>query len=274
MIRNKKRVPPGLAAGAAILLLFLLPTVLVPLVSGVDPNAMQAGAKLLPPAAGRWFGTDQFGRDIFVRVFVGAGDTLSVAAAAVLIGAFFGVLTGAVSGFFGGWADAVLMRLNDAVTAFPAVLLALVLMSLFSSGGAGRLILALGVVFIPGYARVTRGAVASVSARGYIAAARSQGVRRGRILFVHVLPNTLPSLLPALTIGFNNAVLAEAGMSYLGVGAAPPDASLGLMLSEAQGLLFSAPWYALIVCAALLIPVFGVGLIGAGLQRMGGEARA
>ena len=260
--------PDGfLLAGACLLLLSVLAVALIPALSKTDPNAMSAAEKLLPPGKAHLFGTDQFGRDLFIRVLRGAGTTLTVAGATVLIGAFFGVLAGAAAGYLGGAADAVLMRRSDVITAFPAVLPALILMSLGGGGGARRLIFALGLVFIPGYARITRTCFASLKARPFILNARLQGVKTGRLIFRHLLPNTRSALLPAISIGFNNAVLAEAGMSYLGVGVAPPDASLGYMLAEAQGLLYNAPWYALCVCGTLLLPVFAVGLIGVGLQQ-------
>ena len=127
--------------------------------------------------------------------------------------------------------------------------------------------LALGLVFIPGYARLMRTAFASLSNRAFVLSARLMGAKGARIIFVQLLPNTLPTLLPALTIGFNNAVLAEAGMSFLGIGVTPPDASLGYMLSEAQGMLAAAPWYAACVGGVIVLLVFAVGLFGEGLQR-------
>ena len=159
------------------------------------------------------------------------------------------------------------MRLNDALTAFPSILLALVVISLLEPGKKINVILALGLVFIPSFARVTRTAFASLRDVNYIKSARLMGAPAPRILAVHMLPNTLPVLLPALTIGFNNAVLAEASMSFLGIGVTPPDASLGYMLSEAQGMLLGAPWYAVSVGITIVLLVFSVGLIGEGLLR-------
>ena len=132
------------------------------------------------------------------------------------------------------------------------------------------MILALGLVFIPSFARVTRTAFAALRDVNYVKSARLMGASSGRILVRQILPNTTQVLLPAITIGFNNAVLAEASMSYLGIGVTPPDASLGYMLSEAQGMLTSAPWYALGSGGAIVLLIFGVGLIGEGLQRRNG----
>lgn len=232
-----------------------------------DPNAMAAGPKFAGPSAAHWMGTDNFGRDIFSRVLQGAGATASIALATLAIGAAGGCLTGALTGYFGGPADEILMRLNDTLTAFPSILLALVIISVLEPGKKRNVILALGLVFIPSFARVTRTAFASLRDVNYIKSARLMGASPARILAVHLLPNTLPVLLPALTIGFNNAVLAEASMSFLGIGVTPPDASLGYMLSEAQGMLFAAPWYAAGTGLVMVLMVFSVGLLGEGLRR-------
>lgn len=166
--------------------------------------------------------------------------------------------------------DDVLMRLGDVLTAFPSILLALVVISLLGPGKTRNVILALGLVFIPSFARMARGTYAGLREVNYVKSARLMGASSSRILWRHILPNTWSVLLPALTIGFNNAVLAEASMSYLCIGVTPPDASLGYMLSESQGMFMSAPWYALGTGLTLVWMVFGVGLIGEGLQRRGG----
>ena len=163
------------------------------------------------------------------------------------------------------------MRLNDALTAFPSILLALVIISVLGPGKKYNVIVALGLVFIPSFARVTRTAFAALRDVNYVKSVRLMGASNGRILLVHILPNTMAVLLPAITIGFNNAVLAEASMSFLGIGVTPPDASLGYMLSEAQGMFVAAPWYALGTGITIVLLVFGVGLIGEGLQRRNGE---
>ena len=233
-----------------------------------DPAAMMTGPKYDAPSLAHLMGTDNFGRDIFSRVLEGAGATSLIALCTVLIGAIVGTTVGALTGYFGGVVDEVLMRFNDAMTAFPSVLLALVIISILGSGKY-NVIIALGIVFVPSFARVTRTAFASLRDVNYVKSARLMGARPGRILVVHILPNTMSVLLPALTIGFNNAVLSEASMSYLGIGVQPPDASLGYMLSESQGMLGMAPWYALCTGGMIVLLIFGVGLIGEGLQRRG-----
>ena len=235
-----------------------------------DPDALLAGPKLEGPSLAHWLGTDSFGRDIFSRVLQGAGTTFLIALSTVAIGAVCGTAAGALTGYFGGVVDEVLMRLNDALTAFPSILLALVLISILGPGNKYNVVIALGIVFIPSFARVTRTAFAALRDGNYVKSARLMGASSGRILVRQILPNTTQVLLPAITIGFNNAVLAEASMSYLGIGVTPPDASLGYMLSEAQGMLTSAPWYALGSGGAIVLLIFGVGLIGEGLQRRNG----
>jgi len=264
---KSKRMDPCLRAGLILTGVLAALIVLGCFWTPYDPNAMSEAEKRLPPCLAHWMGTDSFGRDIFSRVMKGAGSTCAIALTTVIIGACAGAAVGAVTGYFGGVVDELLMRVNDALTAFPSVLLALVVISLLGPGKKFNVVLALGLVFIPSFARVTRTAYACARRSNYVQCARLMGAHAVRIMAVHILPNTLPVLLPALTIGFNNAVLAEASMSYLGVGVTPPDASLGYMLSEAQGMFTAAPWYALSTGAVMILLVFGAGLIGAGLQR-------
>ena len=235
-----------------------------------DPNAMSAGEKLLTPCLRHPFGTDNFGRDIFSRVIQGAGSTFLIALGAVGIGLLAGILIGGITGWYGGWVDELLMRVNDSLTAFPSLLLALVLIAVFGSG-KHNIILALGILFIPTFARTVRMEVARQRALDYVRNAKLMGVREARILFVHILPNILPVLLSTVAISFNNAVLAEASMSYLGLGVQPPDPSLGRMLGEAQAYLLRAPWYAISTGLAIVLLVLGFGLLSEGL---GGDSRA
>ena len=256
----------GLILTAAITFVILLGIFWTP----YDPEMMQGSLKLKGPSLAHWFGTDQFGRDVLSRVVRGAGSTFLIGVGTTLIGGIGGMILGAVTGYFGGWLDEILMRVNDAAAAFPSVLLALVMISLWGSG-TYKVMLALGIAFIPSFARIVRGEFMRLRETDYVLSARLIGVKTPRILFVHILPNILPALLSALAIGFNNAVLAEAGMSYLGIGVQPPDASLGRMLSEAQTYLSGAPWCAVFPGVFLVLLVLGVGLLGEGiLDRFGG----
>lgn len=237
-----------------------------------DPSALSSTDRYASPSLTHLFGCDSLGRDIFSRVMQGAGTTLSIAFAVLLIGGTAGLVIGALCGYVGGAADALVMRLCDAVAAFPSILLALVILAV-TGPGKRNVILALGVLFIPSFARLVRGEFLRQRELDYVKAARLAGVHELRIVFVHILPNTLPVLLSGVTIGFNNAVLAEASMSYLGIGVTPQDPSLGYMLSEAQGFLMRAPWYTGALAGTVILLVLGAGLIGEGIRaRMGDGA--
>lgn len=266
----KRKINGYLIAGLIITGIILIAIIVGMFWTPYSPTAMKYG-RFQPPSSSHIFGTDNFGRDIFSRVLKGAGTTFSIALSTVVVGALAGTLIGAVTGYFGGLADDILMRLNDAVTAFPSFLLALLVVSLIGPGKKYSVVISLGLVFIPSFARVMRTQYASLRNQNYVTGARLMGVGNVRLLFVHLLPNTLRVFLPAFTIGFNNAVLAEASMSFLGIGVTPPDASLGYMLSEAQGMLAAGPWYALFTGLTIVFLVFGVGLIGEGIQMQNRE---
>ena len=231
-----------------------------------DPNAVSAASKFASPSIHHILGCDNMGRDIFSRVIEGAGTTLIISAATVIIGTVIGTLLGAFTGYYGGLPDEILMRICDAITAFPSILLALVLVSIMGSGKY-NIIIILGILFVPSYSRILRSEYAKCRELNYVKNAKIMGAGDLRIMFVHILPNIIPVLLPAVTIGFNNAVLAEASMSFLSIGVQPPDPSLGRMLSESQTYLFTAPWYALGTGFAIVILILAFSLLGEGLQR-------
>lgn len=230
-----------------------------------DPTAMVA-KKFLPPSFRHLLGTDNFGRDIFSRVLDGAGTTLLIAVCVVAIGCVAGIIIGSLCGYYGGLPDLILTRVCDSITAFPSFLLALVVVSITGSG-MYNIILVLGILFIPSFARIVRGEFAKCRELNYIQSAKLMGVNDVRILFRHILPNTFTVLLSAVTIGFNNAVLSEASMSFLGIGIQPPHASLGSMLSDSQTYLKNAPWYALGTGAVIILLILGFSLLSEGLQR-------
>lgn len=233
-----------------------------------DPTAMDEANRFAGMSLAHPFGCDHFGRDILSRVMEGSGTTFVIAAATVAMGTLFGILIGAFTGYFGGWLDEVLMRINDVLFAFPSILLALVFISVLGPG-KWNVILALGVAFVPSFARIVRGEFIRCKNMDYVKLARLAGAGSLRIMFVHILPNTLQVLVPAVMIGFNNAVLAEAGMSYLGIGVQPPDSSLGRMLSESQSYLFTAPGCALFPGLFLVLMVLGLSLLADGLRERG-----
>lgn len=261
----KKARDPFLYIGGAICI-FITAMILVSFFwTPYDPTAM-VGTKYTPPGLPHLLGTDNFGRDIFSRIMRGADASFLMAACVVVIGCFFGTLIGSLCGYYGGLPDLILTRICDTITAFPAILLALVIISVVGNGTT-NIVLVLGILFIPSFARVVRGEFARCREMNYIKSARLMGVSDAGIMFRHILPNTLPVLLPAVTIGFNNAILSEASMSFLGIGIQPPFASLGSMLNDSQTCLQSAPWYALGTGGAMVIMILGFSLLSEGLQR-------
>jgi len=231
-----------------------------------DPGKLSAPDRHSAPSLRHLFGCDQLGRDVLSRTLDGAGTTLIIALAVVLVGFVLGILIGALCGYYGGLVDAVVMRICDAITAFPSILLAMVVVAVIGPG-TYNIIAALGLLFVPSFARLVRGEFLKYRDRDFVRAARLAGVPAWRIIFVHILPNTWPVLLSGLTIGFNNAVLSEASMSYLGIGVGPGDASLGRMLSEAQGMLFSAPWCTIFPALVVIFIILGVGMVGEGIRE-------
>lgn len=230
-------------------------------------TAMSASERFVGPSLRHLFGTDNFGRDIFSRVMKGMGTTILISSLVVLIAGSVGILVGALTGYFGGIVDEVIMRFTDAVNGFPSILLALVVISVLGTGRQ-NLILSLAIVFMPSFVRIVRSEFIRLRDADYIGRARLMGVGKLRILFVHILPNIFSTFWVSVTIGFNNAILAESGMSYLGIGVQPPDASLGNMLSDAQGYLMTAPWYALAPGIAIVWVVLGFSLLSEGIRRL------
>ena len=257
----------NLTIGLVITGLFLLIALIGQFWTPYSTTAMDSGAVNLAPSLVHPMGTDNFGRDILSRVMNGSGSTFFVAVCTVGIGAVFGTLIGAVTGYYGGWIDNVIMRFNDILLSFPSILLALIFISLL---GPGRynIILALGILFIPSFARIVRSEVIRCRELDFVKSARIMGAGNIRIIFVHILPNAAISMLTSAAIGFNNAVLAEASMSYLGLGIQPPEPSLGRMLSEAQSYITSAPWYAIFPGVTIILIILGFSLVSEGLRSL------
>ena len=253
----------GLILTAGMIGLILIGQIWTP----YQPSAMDASAIAQGPSLAHIMGTDSFGRDIFSRIMEGAGSTLLIAFAVVALGAFAGVVIGALTGYFGGVVDEILMRICDAITAFPSVLLALIILAVLGPG-KWNVIWVLAILFVPSFARVVRTEFVRIKKQNYISLAKLQGASPARLMLLHMLPNAMPVLLPAITIGFNNAVLAEASMSFLGVGVSASEVSLGRMLSDAQNyILRGLPWYALFVGLTIVLLILGLSLLSEGLQQ-------
>jgi len=255
----------GLTVGAALTAV----VVLVALVSLVwtpqSATAIDVAHKLAAPSAVHWLGTDHFGRDIASMLMVGAQNSIMVGIVAVSIGVGLGVACGLVAAARGGWVEEALMRLADFTFAFPAVLSAILITALLGPGALNSII-AIGIFNVPAFARLSRGAARGIWVRDFILAARAAGKGKLRITIEHVLPNIASLLIVQATIQFGVAILAEAGLSYLGLGTQPPNPSWGRMLNEAQTFLFIAPRLAIYPGLAIVLAVLGVNLLGDGLR--------
>ncbi len=257
---KQKRFSFNLILGGILLAITLIPALVGLLWTPYDPEAMNSSLKLAGVSIRHIYGCDNFGRDIFSRIMAGSGITLLIAIGTVAFGSIIGTAIGAFTGYFGGIIDEALMRINDVALAFPSLLLALVMVSLLGTGKY-QVMLALGIAFVPSYARIVRSEYIRIKNLDYVKAARLAGASNLRIMFVHILPNTKTVLLSSVMIGFNNAILAEAGLSFLGIGVQPPDASLGRMLSEAQAYMFTNAGYVLFTGCTIVMIILGFSLL-------------
>lgn len=230
------------------------------------PSEMSVELIRSAPSLAHPFGCDNMGRDILSRIMVGSGFTLIVGCATVAIGLCIGAIIGALTGYYGGRIDEILMRINDAVMSFPSFLLALIVISVFGIG-KDKLIVTLGIIFIPSYVRMIRGEVIKLKSKDFVALAKLIRTPDYRIIFVHILPNAIPVIIATIAIGFNNAVLAEASLSFLGIGVRPNEASLGQMLAESQSYMSTAPWYSLFTGGFIVILILSFGLISEGISH-------
>ncbi|WP_104524424.1 ABC transporter permease [Blastococcus atacamensis] len=256
---------PTAAVAAALLLGVILVAILDETLAPTGPNEIDVDERLQPPSGEHLFGTDDLGRDIFSRVILGAAVSLRVGLFAVGIALVIGSAIGLLAGYYGRWVDDVLMRFMDMLFAFPAVLLAIAVLAV-RGPGSGNTALAIGIVYIPIFARVTRASVLGVREEVYVRASRSVGASDFRILTRHVLPNAAPPIIVQASISLAFAVLAEAALSFLGLGTQPPNPSWGLMLAEGRGYLQIAWWLAFFPGMAIFLTVLCFNLLGDGLR--------
>lgn len=261
-LHNKKFI-----TGLVISSFFLIMAIMGIFCTPYDPNEMNNSLKFAGVSFKHILGCDNFGRDIFSRLITGLSKTLIIAVGTNAIGICAGIIVGALTGYFGGVVDTVLMRFNDAVLAFPSILLALLFISIFGPGEYNVMI-ALGIVFVPSYARIIRGGYLVCRNMDYIKSAKLVGASDVRIMFVHIFPNVTKVLLTTSVIGLNNAILAEAGLSFLGIGVQPPNSSLGSMLSDSQTYIFSHPSYAFFVGCFMVVMIIGFAILSDGIKEV------
>lgn len=258
---NAPRLGAGGMTGAMLVGMFLL-LALVSVIGALDAGlVIDIGARLGAPSAAHWFGTDALGRDVFAMIAAGTRTSLAVAAAAVATGVLGGVPLGLAAAARGGWLDEALARAGDVVFAFPSLLLAVLLSTAWGPGMATAVV-AIGVFNVPVFARLVRGKAQSLMQREFILAARVAGRSRTAIAFDHLLPNVASLIVVQATIQLSLAIIAEAGLSYVGLGVQPPNPSWGRMLNDAQTLAASAPWLAAFPGIAIALAVLGLNLIG------------
>lgn len=250
----------GLIA-AVVLVLFILAAASAPIIAPADPIAMSPPDRLLPPGDGGPLGTDIFGRDLLSRILFGARISLLVGVSSVLASAVVGTILGLVAGYVGRWPEYLITRVMDVIFAFPGVLLAILVISIVGAGFAS-IVIAIGTVYTPIFGRVVRGSTLPLKQVEFVQAAVATGATTSRVLWRHILPNVAAPILVQLALSLSGAVVLEAALSYLGLGAVPPTPSLGSMLSEARTYMELAPWTVLYPGLALALLVLAINIFG------------
>ena len=252
--------------GFVIMSVIVIMAIFAPMIAPYDPNEIDVANSMMPPGYdGHIFGTDSYGRDLFSRILYGSRVSLIVGVAAILVGCLIGVLLGLIAGYFGGTLDSIIMRIMDAMFAFPFILLAITLMMVFGSG-LFNTILAIAIGNIPGFARITRGQVLAIKEEDYIEVTESLGAKKFRIIFSHILPNAVTPIIVYGTMSVAGAIISEAALSYLGLGIAPPTASWGSILQEGKDYLVLAPHISIFPGLAIVLSVLGINLFGDALR--------
>jgi ABC-type dipeptide/oligopeptide/nickel transport system permease subunit len=251
--------------GLIVLAVLVFVGIFAPFLAPKDPYQMEFGSALSAPSMAHPMGTDHLGRDLLSRVIYGTRVSLLVGLGSVIVAALVGGLAGLFAGYFGHFADVIIMRILDVVWAFPPALLALALVAVWGPS-LTTVIFSIGVVSIPQYARIVRASVLSVKEKEYILAARASGIDRLSIIFTHVLPNILAPLIVVATLGIATSIMIEAILSFLGLGMQPPASSWGLMISEGQKYLRTFPYYSIFPGLMIMITVFAFNAFGDGLR--------
>lgn len=262
---TRRSLPVTLWAGAVILVIVIGLGFLAPVMAPYSPTEHRLAKRLAPPGADHWFGTDEYGRDIFSRVLYGINISLVVGVGATLVCLALGVPVGMLAGYFRGRLDELIMRALDVVMAFPPILLGLLILAM-TEPAPWKTILAVGIVYVPAIARITRSVTLSLAEEEFVEAARARGESWSYIIFREILPNSWPPIIVEGSLRITFAILLGAGLSFLGLGAQPPTPDWGLMISEARAFVTLAPWAALFPGLAMCVTVIGFNLLGDGLR--------
>jgi peptide/nickel transport system permease protein len=256
---------PGALIGLIILSLLVLAAVFAPYLTSADPIAITPAERLKPPSTTYWFGTDDFGRDIFTRILYGSRISLQVGIISVGIALVIGVTLGLLAGYYGRFIDGLIMRIIDVMLAFPGILLALVIIAMLGPS-LPNVMIAVGLSSVPLYARVTRSEVLRTKTTLYVDAAIVTGCSTGRVLLRHILPNILGSIVVVATLGVAGAIISGAALSFLGLGAKAPTPEWGLLLSGGRNYLRQAWWISTFPGLAIMLTVLSINLLGDGLR--------
>lgn len=251
--------------GAGIVLFFVLVAILAPFISNYDPIKVSFTAIRKAPSLAHWFGTDELGRDIFSRMVFGTRASLLAGMCSVLIALTVGVPLGLLAGYFGGWIDGCISRVTEALFSIPFLILAIALAAFLGPSLVNAMI-AIGVSAAPLFIRLARGQVLAIKNEDYVQSTRSLGASNRRIILRHILPNIMPALIVQATILIASAIIAEASLSFLGLGLQPPNPSWGSMLNTAKNFMTQAPWMSILPGSAIFLVVFGFNLLGDGLR--------
>jgi peptide/nickel transport system permease protein len=266
--RRRKRWPLSLSIGVGIIVAWIVVTLVVPLLIGRSATDVVYGARLLPPSLDYLFGTDALGRDLLVRTVVAFRYDMVIAAISVALAAVMGMVVGAIAGTSSEWLDNLLMGLTDVISAFPSFVLALAMAAAFSPSPA-TLILSIAIVFMPYYARTTRAVIITEKSKPYADAARAMGFRAPRVVFRHLLPNSIPYIMTLVATDISGAIMVTAGLSFLGFGVQPPNAEWGLMIAEGNSFIISGQWWVSFFPGVAVISLIGAFLlIDLGIRRM------
>jgi ABC-type dipeptide/oligopeptide/nickel transport system permease subunit len=252
---------PGARVALAVIAGFVLLAVFAPLIAPADPTAQDVANALLPPGADHWFGTDEFGRDILSRMIYGARPALLVGVLSALLAMVIGVPLGMLAGLEGGWIDTAISTVVDVMLSFPPILLALLVVALIGSGVV-VLVVAIGIAHVPIFIRLARSSTLLVREMDYVAASRTFGARRLRVLRQHVLPNIVGPLIVMGTLSIAGAIREEAGLSFLGIGIQPPTPSWGNLIRDGVDMIMNAPWLALIAGGCVTLSVLAFNMLG------------